>query len=525
MSQPLFSILTPVYEPPEDVLRACIESVLAQTLGDWELVLVDDCSASEGVREVLRDYAAADARIKVGFRSVNGGIVAATNECIERASGQFMALLDNDDLLAPRALETVASVLADDVDLVYTDEDKTEDGRSFFDAFRKPDWSPERLRSQMYVGHLGVYRSDLVRRLGGFRAGFEGSQDYDLCLRVSERARRIVHLPEVLYHWRVLGTSVASDALAKPYAYDAARSALTEHLQRVGIGGEVEMILPGCYRTRRGLEGQPLVSIIIPTRGGSGRVRGVTRCFVVEAVRGIIERSTYPNYELVVVADGVTPEHVIAELKAIAGDRLRLVPYPRPFNFSDKINLGALNACGEHLLLLNDDVDLITADWIETMLGLSQQVDVGMVGAKLYFEDDTIQHMGHHYWKREASHIGLGDPRRSYGYFSQYLIDCEVSGATAACAMVRKDVFVQVGGFSTSLPVNFNDVDFSLKVRGTGRRIVATPHVELYHFESKTRVARVLSYEVDAMNRRWGRLMVEDSYWRHPLAADHARGG
>lgn len=520
MTVPRFSVITPVYNTPEVVLRQCIESVLSQTFQDWELILADDASQHDYVRNILRSYEQADERVRVVMRSQNGGIVAASNDCLTLANGEFVALLDHDDLLDSEALERVNAVLEEDVDIVYTDEDKTRDGHHFFHPFRKPSWSPERLRSHMYVLHLAVYRMSLVRELGGFRAGFDGSQDYDLCLRASERARRIVHVPEILYHWRVLPASVAADPLAKPYAYTSAVRALDEHLERVGISGHVEMLeIAGNYRTHRAIVGDPTVSIVIPTAGKAGTVFGRPRCFVVEAVRGIVERSSYREVEFVVVYDAATPEDVLNDLRESAGDRLVAVRYDRPFNFASKINKGALLATGDYLVLLNDDTDVITPDWLEQMLGVCQQPDVGMVGAKLLFEDDTVQHVGHCYWAHAPGHIGFGVPRGAPGPLAEYLIDREVSGVTAACAMIPRDLFIAVGGLTRRLPSNYNDVDLSMKVRQRGYRIVVTPQALLYHFESKSRRARIVPYEASVLLARWGRLMGTDPYWREPLAA------
>jgi GT2 family glycosyltransferase len=292
-------------------------------------------------------------------------------------------------------------------------------------------------------------------------------------------------------------------------------------LERLGIAGRVEMLpIKGNYRTYREIEGEPLVSVVIPTRGSSGSAWHRPRCFVVEALRGIAERSTYSSLEFVVVADEPTPPEVQLTLSAMLGDRLRWVEYQKPFNFADKINVGVVASDGEYVVLLNDDIDLITPDWIETMLGIAQQSDIGLVGAKLYFEDDTVQHIGHCYWHMAPGHIGFGADRRDPGPLAEYFIDREVSGVTGACAMLRRDVFFEVGGLSYALPSNYNDVDLSLKIRQTGRRVVVTPHVELYHFESKSRAPEIRSYESAAIRARWARLMNDDPYWRWPVTVE-----
>ena len=287
MGRTFFSVLTPVYEPPIDALRAAIASVREQTFGDWELILVDDCSPSPEVLEVLQ-AAASDPRITVIERNSNGGIVAASNDAIAAATGEFLVLLDNDDLLHPRALEKVAAALAVDpsIDYVYTDEDKINAEGQHYDAFRKPAWSPERLRGQMYTSHLSVLRASLVREVGGFHTGFDGSQDHDLVLRVTERARRVAHVPEVLYHWRVVPGSTAGDASAKPYAWEAGRRAVQAHLDRVGVPGEVQFgEIQGTLRVKREASADHVVSVVIPTRGSSGIVWGEERVFVLHRER------------------------------------------------------------------------------------------------------------------------------------------------------------------------------------------------------------------------------------------------
>lgn len=406
---------------------------------------------------------------------------------------------------------------AEQVDLLYSDEDKVDAAGRHYDAFRKPDWSPARLRSQMYTGHLCLLRRSLVEQVGGFRAGFDGSQDYDLVLRVSEQARCIRHVPDVLYHWRAVPASVAAGSAAKPYAFDAALKALREHCARTGTAADVEQVHPaGIYRLRRRLSGTPLVSIVIPTRGSAALIGGLYPTMVVRAVRSIVARSTYPNFEVVLVADRSTPPAVREELTELLGERLVWLWFDRPFNFSDKVNCGALAASGEYLLLLNDDTEVITPDWIEALLGPCQEPDVGMVGALLYFADGTVQHGGHCYARGEAGHIAFKSAGDSLGYFGSQLVEREASGVTAACALLPAPVFHQVGGLSMLLPNNFNDVDFSLKVTGAGYRIVWTPHARLYHYESKTRVSAVAPWEIDLVRRRWGRRMHTDPYWPTP---------
>jgi GT2 family glycosyltransferase len=519
---PRFSVITPVYETPIPILRACLDSVLAQTLGDWEMCLVDDASPSEVVRATLAEYAAADPRFKVAHRLVNGGIVAATDDAFALATGEFLVLLDHDDLVEPHALAEVAAV-ADahpDLDYCYSDEDHLTAAGIPWNPFYKPDWSPERFRSQMYTCHLSVLRRSLVEEVGGMRPGFDGAQDYDLVLRVTERARYIHHIPEVLYHWRELETSTAAGN-TKPYAWDAGRRAVQEHCDRAGIDAVVEAVEHplGTYRLHRRVHGEPLVSIVIPTRGTARRVWGVTRTLVVDAVRGVMERSTYRNVEIVVVADRATPASTVARLRDVAGDRLRLVWWDRPFNFAEQVNWGAAHATGEYLLFLNDDVEVVTPGWVEEMLGIAQEPDVGVVGAKLLFADGRLQHGGHVY-AGSPRHIFFLQDGEELGPFALLRVTRECSGVTAACALVPTDVFEEVGGFCPELPNNFNDVDFSLKVRSKGYRIVWTPHAVLYHFESMSREPRVSEEEHAYLDRRWLPQLNADPYYNPNLEPD-----
>ncbi|MSW28210.1 MAG: glycosyltransferase, partial [Actinobacteria bacterium] len=381
-----YSILTPVYDPPEDVLRACLESVARQTFQDWEHCLVDDASTQPHVARVLEEYAAKDRRFKVKRRTANGGIIAASQDALELATGEFVCLLDHDDLLTKVALFEVDLIASTDpsLDYCYSDEDYLAPDGKFINPFHKPDWSPERFRSQMYTGHFSVARRELVIEVGGFRTGFEGSQDYDLVLRITEKARSIRHVAKILYHWRMMPESVAQNAEAKPWAYEAGRRAVQDHCDRTGRHATVvDGVVPGVYRVQREIEGEPLVSVVIPTRGDSARVWGVKRCFVVEAVRSLVERARYTNLEIIVVMDAPAPAGVIEKLERLAGDRLKIVWYDKPFNFSEKVNLGAAHASGELMLVLNDDIEVETPDFIETMIGLIQEGDVAMVGAKL----------------------------------------------------------------------------------------------------------------------------------------------
>lgn len=518
---PRFSIVTPVYDPPADVLVEMIDSVVAQTFTDWELILVDDRSPSSHVWPLLEAAAASDPRIRAVRREHNGGIVAASNDGLELATGEFITLVDHDDLITFDALAWVDAVIteaADDpeigdiVDYVYSDEDKITSEGHLVEHFYKPDWSPERLRTNNYCCHLSTIRRSLVEEVGGFRDGFDGSQDHDLLLRVTERARRIVHIPRVLYHWRIIPTSAAGGAEAKPYAAEAGRRAVQEHCDRVGIDADVvRHEIPGIYEVRRRVKGDPLVSIIIPTNGSKGRVWGVERYYVVDAVRSIVENATYTNVEFVIVADTSTPPIVLSALHQIAGDRLELVMYDKPFDFADKINVGRVHSSGDVLLLLNDDIEVITPDFIEVMVAIAQEPDVGSVGAKLLYHDGTIQHAGHHY-SVHALHFCTGWNETNPGPHCMLITNRECIGNTAACLAIRPEVWDEVGGMTTQFPNSFNDVDLALKLHTSGYRNVWTPQARLYHFESVTREASVSEEEGDRLEDRWGHLLTDNPF-------------
>jgi GT2 family glycosyltransferase len=459
------------------------------------------------VSATLREAKLLDRRIVTISREVNGGIVAASNDGVKAATGDFLVLLDHDDILEPKALERVAGAIiaSEDVDYVYTDEDKVDRHGNAYDRFDKPDWSPERLRGQMYTGHLSVLRTALVREVGGFRDGFEGSQDHDLVLRVTERARTIVHVPEVLYHWRAIEGSTALAADNKSYAWDAGLRAVGEHLERVGIRATADYgPVPGTYAINREPELVRSTSVIIPTRGTAGTVFGEDRVFVVEAVRSLLAGTSHHELEIVVVYDAETPQQVLVDLHEVAGEQLTLVPFEGPFNFSRKCNEGFLAARGDVLIFLNDDVQTISSEVVGQLVAPLSQEDVGMTGAMLFFEDGTIQHAGHLHHMGMYTHAYLGDDPDAYGAFSSLLIDRESAGLTAACIAMPRSVFMDVGGFSELFPGNFNDVDLSLKVRSKGYRLLWLTGVRLFHFESKSRNPLVHSYEEKMIIDRWG---------------------
>lgn len=517
MAEPRFSVLTPVYDTPPDVLWAMLESVRTQTFGDWELCLVDDCSPAPHVREMLERVAAEDPRVRVGWRTENGGIVAASNDALAMARGEFVALLDHDDELHPDALAHVheALLVTPEADYVYTDEDKIDRAGHHSGPFFKPDWSPERMRTQMYTCHLSVFRRSLVEEVGGFDPEFEGSQDWDLVLRVTERARAVLHVPRVLYHWRMLESSTAgSGEAAKPWAFEAGRRAIEAHCERSGVEARSvrDQDDPGVYHLEPALRAEPLVSIVIPTAGTEREVRFERVVLVENCVRSIVERSTYANYEIVVVIDSGGDPELPGRLERIAGDRLTLVDFDRPFSFSEKINVGAVRSGGEHLLLLNDDIEVSTPDWIERMVMYSQIPGIGAVGGRLLLGDGRLQHVGVRIQAGLPGHpyYGFSGDFRGYGNAVRVAQNC--MAVTGACLMTRRELFERLGGLSTTLPVNYNDIDYCLKARSAGMRCVYDPDLVMHHFESSSRSSDVEDWEKDLFRERWLPLTAVDPY-------------
>jgi GT2 family glycosyltransferase len=527
---PRFSILTPVHETPAPVLRAMLRSVRAQRCGDWELCLVDDASAAPHVAETLERAAREDPRVKVQRRDSNGGIVAASNDALAMARGEFVALLDHDDELHRDALAQVAKAIdaAPEADYVYTDEDKIDEAGRRSGPFFKPDWSPERMRTQMYSCHLSVLRRSLVEQVGGFDPEFEGSQDWDLVLRVTERAREVLHVPRVLYHWRTLATSAAGGGeAAKPWAFEAGRRAVQAHCERIGLPARVERDEsdPGVYHLEPALASQPSVSIVIPTAGGSREVRYEQVVLVEHCVRSIVEKSTYENYEIVCVADAAVDPVVLGELREIGGERLRVVRDDRPFNFSARIDRGAAHSEGEHLLLLNDDIEVATASWIERMVMYSGLEGIGAVGGRLLWEDGRLQHVGVGFEGGLPGHPYRGFAGDFAGYSNNVRVARNCLAVTGACLMTRREVFEGLGGFTTELPINYNDADYCLKAWASGRRIVYDPDLAMYHFESSSRSSEVEDWEKEWLKDRWLPRIARDPYSNPNLIRGEPRLG
>ena len=512
-SRPIISVVMPVHNTPQEYLEKAIASVRSQYYPYWELCICDDGSTEVHVGRLLEEAAQSDDRIKVVFSPNSGGIVAASNKALELATGEFVAFLDHDDEFTPDALYEVVRFLQEHetADFIYSDEDKLEPNGERSDPFFKPDWSPELMLSCMYTCHLSIYRKQLVDSIGGFRRGFDGSQDYDLALRATERTTNIFHLPKILYHWRKAPSSVASARGAKPYAYEAAKRALAEHTARRGYVAEVlDGQWRGHYRVRFALRDHQLVSIIIPTRD---RVELLRKC-----IAAIERRSTYRNYEIVIVDNDSATAETRDYLHSI---KHRVLRAEGPFNFSKLNNYGVQQSAGKYLLFLNNDTEVISPDWIESMLEFCQQPDIGVVGAKLLYPNKTIQHAGVVLGLgsvQVAGHVLLGQPPETRHCFGMSCNIRNYSAVTAACMMVGRETFERVGGFDERLAAAYNDVDICLRVRKLGLRIVWTPFAQLYHCESASRGQGINSGEVRFMQQRWGQLLVNDPYYNPNLS-------
>jgi GT2 family glycosyltransferase len=529
IEQPLISVVMPVYNTEAGHLDAAIWSVRQQIYPNWELCICDDASTKPETLAVLARHAAEEPRIKVARREVNGHISEATNTAFELAKGEYIALLDHDDVLREHALAEVANVLNDHprAQIVYSDEDKIDDAGRRFDPFFKPDFSPDLFVSQNYINHLTVHRADNIRRVGGWRKGFEGSQDYDLSLRILAGldGQAVVHIRKVLYHWRATAGSTASSGSEKNYAYEAGLKALREHVGGKRPGARVEPIegLP-YYRVVHAVpDPEPLVSLIVPTKDHAEVLR--------LCLDSILTKTDYPNFEVLVVDNNSTEAATFALLEAIERDRrVRVLRYPHPFNYSAINNFAAGEAKGSVLGLINNDIEVITPSWLTEMVSHASRPEVGCVGAKLYYPNDTVQHAG--------IILGIGGvaghshkyyPRSSFGYFSRLRVCQNISAVTGACLVVRRQIFDEVAGFDAeNLAVAFNDVDFCLRVRERGYLNVFTPFAELYHHESISRGTdeapqkqQRFRREVMYMLERWHRELQHDPYYSPALTLEH----
>jgi len=513
--RPKISIITPVWNTNEKWLRAAIESVLNQVYDNWELCITDGGSTMPHVKKILKEYAKKDKRIKVKFLPENKGIAGNSNEALKLATGEFVVLLDHDDELALFALYEVVKVLNEsrDIDFIYSDEDKIDEKGRRKDPFFKPDWCPHMFLSCNYPIHITVIRKSLIDKVGGFREGYDGSQDYDLFLRVTELIdeNRIAHIPKILYHWRTIPSSAASSNEAKPYAYVAAKKALKDAMKRRSIEIEdvVDGLWRGSYRIKYRIKGTPKVSIIIPTKD---KVNTLKTC-----IESILEKTDYKNYEIVIVDNQSEEEKTFKYYDKIKNSsQIKILEYNMPFNFSAINNYAVSQVDSEYILLLNNDTEVISEEWLTAMLEHAEREEVGAVGAKLLFPNGKIQHcgiilgLGRH---RVAGHPYYKYPDHN-GYFGVVNEIRNYSAVTAACMMLRKAVFEEVGGFDENLSVAFNDVDLCLRIREKGYLIVYTPYAKLCRHESLSRgyednpekQTRFLK-EVGYIREKWGRVI------------------
>jgi GT2 family glycosyltransferase/glycosyltransferase involved in cell wall biosynthesis len=525
MRRPVISLIVPVYNVRPDFLQACIISVLAQTYPFWELCLCDDASTDEGTRLVLDTMQGIDPRIRIRRLTENHGIAGASNQAVEMATGEFIAMLDNDDTIDRDALLEVARALYADpsIDVIYTDEDKIDEQGGLIDTYFKPDWSPEHLESVMYVLHMLVVRKRLFLELGGFRDAFSGAQDYDLMLRLSRRTQHVHHITKALYHWRAVEGSAAAVVDAKPYALEAGLRALQDHVAlRHGDGAWVEEgLLTGTFRVRRRILGNPRVSLLILTNNSELELPSRGRFHMVDnMVDSILRRTSYRNYEIVVVDNGKLTQDQRSRFQSL-GVRVENYEGPVvPFNYAAKANF-ALRACRtEHLVMLNDDMEIINDDWLGSLLELSQDPEVGAVGARLLHADGTVQHVGCVIGVNGGSaHVYHSFPGDFVGYNGFTHMIRNYSAVTGACLATRKSVISQVGGLDESFAVDFNDTDLCLKMVECGYRIVYTPYAKLFHFEGAS--AKRATQNADERRRfvaRWARYMENDPYFNPNFA-------
>lgn len=523
----LFSVLVPLYNTPERYLREMIASVQTQTYSNWELCLADGSDDAHAyVGQIVKELAEKDPRIRYEKLKANMGISGNTNACIDMARGDYISLFDHDDLLHPAALyDTMKAICQKNADFIYTDE--TTFMKTPADAYNphfKPDYAPDTLRANNYICHFTTFKASLLDTVGKFRPECDGSQDFDMVLRLTEKAKNIVHIPKILYYWRSHPQSVAAGIGAKPYVIEAAKKAISDHMERVGLKGEVlDSVVPSMYRLKYQIDGEPLVSILIPNYEHKAELK--------TCLESIYSQSTYRNFEVIVIENNSKSQEIFDYYEEIQKKwaNLKVVTWDGHFNFSAINNYGAQFASGSHLLLLNNDTEVISPGWIQEMLMYSQRNDVGAVGAKLYYPDDTIQHAGLGIGLLTlAGHLHRNFDRWHTGYMGRLVYAQNLSGVTAACVMVSRDVWDQIGGLDETFEVAFNDVDLCMRIRKAGYLIIWTPFAELYHYESKSRGtdeapearARFVG-EVQRFQARWAKeLAAGDPYYNPNLTLE-----
>ncbi len=491
--EPKISIIVPMYNTKEKYLKELIDSIINQTYKNWELCLSD---GSDEKKDYVERLVNVDERIKYKFLNANKGISENSNEALKLATGDYIALLDHDDILPAFSLfEVVKTINTDkEAEFIYTDEDKLlEEKENRMGPHFKQDYAPDTFMSYNYICHFSIFKKNLMERIGGFRKEFDGSQDYDIIFRATEQANRIIHIPKILYHWRINENSVALSAEAKPYAYEAAKKAIKAHLNRIGLNANVEDTrIIGLYKVNYEIVGTPKVSIIILNKDHK---RDLKRC-----IDSILEKTTYENYEIIIVENNSKIKEIFKYYKELEkNEKIKIVEYKEQgFNYSRLNNFGVKNATGNYIVLLNNDTEIITKDWIETMVGNCQRKDVGIVGAKLLYENDTVQHVGVVLGLTGvAGHVNLGIGADEIGYMGRNIITQNYSAVTGAMLMISKEDYEKIGGLDEEFPVAYNDVDLCLKIRKLGKVVVMNPFVEAYHYESKTR-----GYEITEEKKR-----------------------
>ena len=506
--EPLISVVVPAYRTPKLFLCQMMDSLLAQTYSNWELCIANGSPEDEDMQKALKEYTGKDARIRFLNLKENLGIAENTNQAFQMAQGEFIGLLDHDDLLAPNALYEIVSAINREpqTDAVYTDEDKvTTNLDEHFQPHLKPDFNLDLLRSNNYICHFFVVRCSIVEKVGGFRREFDGAQDYDFIFRCVEEARKVTHVPEILYHWRTHKSSTADNPASKMYAFDAGKRAIEAHLMRTGTKGIVSHTPDlGFYRVQYPVQEKPLVSIIIPNKDEKETLQ---KCL--ESIR---KSTDYKNYEIIIVENNSTTDEIFDYYKELSREPdIRLLRWKKDFNYSAINNFGAKHAKGDYLLFLNNDITVITPEWMSEMLGVCERPEVGAVGVKLLYPDNTIQHAGCVVGMGGiAGHMFVDMPAQRTGYLHKASILQDMSAVTAACMMVKKSVFEMAGGFTEELSVAFNDVDLCLKIGKCGYLVVYAPYAKLYHMESKTRGAednkakvRRFQTEIEYMRCHW----------------------
>lgn len=518
--QPLISVLVPTYNTEPHYLRECLDSVINQTYTNWELCVSDDASTSKATKEVIKEYVKKHKNIRAVFSEVNGHIAVSSNLALKMAKGEYISLLDHDDFLLPNALYETVLVLNThrDADLVYSDEDKLEDDRFHTEPFFKPDWSPDFLTSCNYITHFATLSARIMKKVNGFTPGTQGAQDWDLFLRITAITDKIYHIPKIIYTWRKSATSTAQSADSKPYAYINQKKVLRKNIAARHLDASVDAHPAlGFWRTHYTVEGTPLVSIVIPTKDNPE--------YIIRCVDSILENSSYPYFEIIIVDTGSTDSKVEAYYTKLINDtEVKIVRWKKkPFNFSDACNLGASTAKGEYLLFLNNDTEVLSPNWIQGLLEHAQRPGVGMVGAKLLFPNATIQHAGVVLSERDiAFHPFYGqDPQQDIFNYIYIANVRNTAAVTAACSMVSRKKFEEVGGFDVELRVTYNDVDLCLKLLDKGYVNVYNPFVELFHYESIS-VGKIETNDRDKqefneakrlMQKRWAKYLKNDPYY------------